>query len=240
MLHVRTCTYIHQWPNCQTALFGGFAKSLIMAGKDRPFHHGHAPPWRKKSPRSRSFFLLSPRIFLVVLSSRSYDDVSDDVTLLLMTWHSTAVLNSCTVQLYSKCLTLRCPVSVSVGPWFQLRHDLSALWDVMRVFSMKIWFSQQLCNISYIHQAHRNAPPHYISIWNRQKIEDSVIKGHYCSTKVDSSQGLAGRLWLCRPRPETSHYPWSQKWTGYIVKTGSNLPNHHLLRIPKEISTAAV
>ena len=72
-----------------------------MAGKDRPFYHGHAPPWRKKSPRSRSFFLLSPRIFLVVLSSRSYDDVSDDVTLLLMTWHSTAVLNSCTVQLYS-------------------------------------------------------------------------------------------------------------------------------------------
>ena len=72
-----------------------------MAGKDRPFHHGHAPPWRKKSPRSRSFFLLSPRIFLVVLSSRSYDDVSDDVTLLLMTWRSTAVLNSCTVQLYS-------------------------------------------------------------------------------------------------------------------------------------------
>ena len=32
---------------------------------------------------------------------RSCDDVSDDVTLLLMTWHSTAVLNSCTVQLYS-------------------------------------------------------------------------------------------------------------------------------------------
>ena len=72
-------------------------------GKDRPFHHGHAPPGRKKSPRSRSFFffLLSPRLFFVVLSSRSYDDVSDDVTLLLMTWHSTAVLNSCTVQLYS-------------------------------------------------------------------------------------------------------------------------------------------
>ena len=72
-----------------------------MAGKDRPLHHGHAPPWRKKSPRSRSFFLLSPRIFLVVLSSRSYDDVSDDITLLFMTWNSTAVLNSCTVQLYS-------------------------------------------------------------------------------------------------------------------------------------------
>ena len=70
-----------------------------MAGKDWPFHHGHAPPWRKKSPRSRSFFLLS-RIFLVVLSSRSYDDVKDDVTLLLMTWHITAVLKSCTVQLY--------------------------------------------------------------------------------------------------------------------------------------------
>ena len=73
----------------------------VMAGKDWPFHHGHAPPWRKKSPRSRSFFLLSPRIFLVVLSSRSYDDVSDDVTPLLMTWHSTDFLKSCTVQLYS-------------------------------------------------------------------------------------------------------------------------------------------
>ena len=73
-----------------------------MAGKDRPFHHGHAPPWRKKSPRPRSFFLLSPRIFLVhvVLSSRSYDDVSDDVSLLSMTWQSTAALKSCTVQLY--------------------------------------------------------------------------------------------------------------------------------------------
>ena len=78
-----------------------------MARKDRPFHHGHAPPWRKKSPRSRSFFLLSPRIFLVVLSSRSYDDVSYDVTLLLMTWHSTAVLNSCTVQLYSTMDSMR-------------------------------------------------------------------------------------------------------------------------------------
>ena len=96
--------YIHytcHWLDCQINSKRKLLKCLIMAGKDRPFHHGHAPPWKKKSPRSRSFFLLSPRIFLVVLSSRSYDDVSYDVTLLLMTWHSTAVLNSCTVQLNS-------------------------------------------------------------------------------------------------------------------------------------------
>ena len=93
--------YVHQWLDFQRGPIDQKSKCLKMAGKDRPLHHGHAPPWRKKSPRSRSFFLLSPRIFLVVLSSRSYDDVSDDVTLPLMTCHSTAVLKSCTVQLYS-------------------------------------------------------------------------------------------------------------------------------------------
>merc|ERR1712185_877733 len=93
--------HVHHCPDCQIHSYVQSLKCLIMAGKDRPLHHGHAPPWRKKSPRSRSFFLLSPRIFLVVLSSRSYDDVSDDVTLILMTWHTTAVMNSCTVQLYS-------------------------------------------------------------------------------------------------------------------------------------------
>ena len=47
------------------------------------------------SQSSRMCFFLA-----LFLSSRSYDDLLDDVTLLLMTWHSTAVLNSCTVQLY--------------------------------------------------------------------------------------------------------------------------------------------
>ena len=62
-------------------------------------------------------FLLSPRIFPVVLSSRSYDDVSDDVTLLLMTWHSTAKLKSCTVQLYSTCSTTMDSMGTRARGW---------------------------------------------------------------------------------------------------------------------------
>ena len=105
-----TCRHklLYHWLDCQMSPKGQISKCLNMASKDRPFHHGHAPPWRKKCPRSRSFFLLSPQIFLVVFlstcvhtCSRSYDDVSDDITLLLMTCQITAVLNSCTVQLYS-------------------------------------------------------------------------------------------------------------------------------------------
>ena len=91
-----------------TGLSNELKRAIIEVPHNGAVKIGHSitdmhPHGAKKVPvlGLSSFFLLSPRIFLVVLSSRSYDDVSYDVTLLLMTWHSTAVLKSCTVQLYS-------------------------------------------------------------------------------------------------------------------------------------------
>ena len=68
LLHVtiiRAAITIHIHTNdrdVKTDIFGFFAsKSPIMAGKDRPLHHGHAPPGRKKFPvlgLSSSFLFL--------------------------------------------------------------------------------------------------------------------------------------------------------------------------------------